>query len=140
MRSAVDIPFMRLYLTDWLLNRAVDLADVAGSPQHPLLGPRRSHAARDPGAPHFGPGFRHRAGRAFRNEPSRGLQASQGARARRSHYTRPRRAVAALPAQSRSAQGCRRLARALPPFLGTELRSLWGLSGRIARTGEEGWT
>ena len=46
------------------------------------------------------------------------LQASEGAGARRADHAGARGAVAALPAGSGAAQGCGRLARALPPVLG----------------------
>src|SRR5207245_6891317 len=57
---------------------------------------RRPHETGDPRPSGRRPGVRHRARGAFRYEPSRGLEAPEGARARLPDVPGPRRAVAAV--------------------------------------------
>ena len=106
-----------------------------------FCGPRRSHAARDPCPPRLGRGIGHGARRTVRHEPSRHLQAPQGAGARRADRPRPRRAVAAVPAHGGSAQGRRRLAGALPRISGNRASIVWKIICENCRDeGEATWT
>src|SRR5207244_5757972 len=70
-------------------------------------------------------------------DTARGLQAPQGAGARRTHRARPGSAMAPLPAPGRAAQGRRRVDRALSPPLGGELRPSGQLSSGAAAEREE---
>src|SRR2546425_577076 len=88
----------------------------------PILILLSSPAAGDSRATGGGGGLRHRTGRAVRDEPAGGLEASEGARAGGTDRAEPGAAVAARPAGGGAARGGRRVDRGVPAFLGGELR------------------
>src|SRR5215217_8180116 len=92
-----------------------------------LLGARRSHPPRDPGAARHGGchGGRHR--RAVRHVAAGGVAASESADRRRPDREPHRGAVATLRAARRRAARRRRLDRGIPPLLGAAVRQARGL-------------
>src|ERR1700733_7152028 len=111
----------------------------AGSPQHEILGPRRSHAARDPRAARLGRKLGHGSGGTVRHEHARRVEASEGAGACRPHFAQPRGAISTLPYRSSGAQGCGRLARTLSRVLGREIRPAERLPEENSGKGKETW-
>src|SRR5262245_3337296 len=125
----------RVYLTLRLLNQSVKYEHGARRSQQYFLGPRRSHASRDPCAARAWRNLGVGAGQAVRHEPAGDLEAPQSARAREAHHAWPRGAVAPLPDRARSAEERRRMARELSPLLGGTVRSARGLPARAAGAG-----
>src|SRR6266540_2089499 len=115
--------------------------DGDGTAGQDVRGPGGSHAAGHPGAAGGGRGLGDRAGGAVRDEPARGLQAPEGARAGGADRAGQGAAVAARPARGGPAQGGRRVGRSVPPLLGGELRPAGRVPGRApgSRKGEGRW-
>src|SRR5690242_14386843 len=101
----------------WLNNRKVHYADVDRPPEQHLLGPGRSHEARDRGPASVRRGVRGGAVTALPDVEAGHLQAPEGAGAGGAHRQEPRGAVASLSAGGGAAPRSSRLDGTLPALL-----------------------
>src|SRR6476469_6574943 len=108
------------------------MSDATRQPEPDLRGPRRPDQARHRGPPGARRGHRDRARPAVPDELAWGIQATQGAPARRARRPGPGRPVAALPARTGAAPRRHGLAGAIPPDLGGTSRPARRLPSRAA--------
>src|SRR3989454_3989665 len=101
-----------------------------------VRGPRRSHAASDPGSSFRGRGVGHRAGQAVRPEPSRHLETLESAAAGRVGQAEPEGAVAAMPPGWGPAERGSRLGGGVPAVLGREFRATRRIPGDRTKGGK----
>src|SRR6516162_8268718 len=102
----------------------------AGSAKLHFRGTRRPHPPRHPSPAGARRDLGDRTRQALRDVHARGLEASEGAGARRPDRSRPRGAVASLSPGSRPAQGGCKLDRRVSPILGGEVRPARRLPAR----------
>src|SRR2546427_10124641 len=105
------------------------------SPKRHVRGPRRSHAASDPGSSFRGRGVGHRAGQAVRPEPSRHLETLESPAAGRGGEGEPEGAVAAMPPGWGRAERGSRLGGGVPAVLGREFRATRRIAGDRTKGG-----
>src|SRR4051794_28070243 len=127
-KNLLDPTVRPLYLISQLYNLVVSNCRVTRTAQPHLRRPRRSHAARDPRQTRQWRGHGHRTGQAVPNQPAGHFPAPESAGNRRTDLPRPGSAMAATHAERSPAQARGRLARAISPPLGGELRSARGVS------------
>src|ERR1700682_6604264 len=107
------------------------------STQRHVRGPRRSHPASDSFTSFEGRGFGHGTGQTVQLEPSRYLEASESAAARRAREAEPEGAMAAVPAGRRALEGGGQLGGGGAGGLGGEVRAARRIPGDRTKGGNE---
>src|SRR6202022_218760 len=107
------------------------------STQRHVLVPRRSHPASDSFTSFQGRGFGHGTGQTVQLEPSRHLEASESAAARRAREAEPEGAMAAVPAGRRPLEGGGQLGGGVPAVLGREFRAARRIPGDRTKRGKK---